>query len=176
MEKQSQLELFKFQPHQKDDFKKDRYRPNFFAFIKAHEKAISIIIIFFITSLISFSLGVEKGKRFAKSQIQSTEDKAQPVKSEPERPKQKSPANRVEEKMEKKKDISEYTVQVATFKTNTYAQKEAKRLEKMGIEALIIPSGNFVCVCVGKFSEKQKASTTLNQLKNTYQDCFIRRL
>ena len=173
MERQSQLELFKLKPHQGNDFKKGHYRPKFFAFIRAHEKAISIIIVFFIASLISFSLGVEKGKRFATSQIQPKEDQLQPIKSEPRRPpKQEPPAKRLEEK----KDISEYTVQVATFKTKIYAQKEAERLEKKGIEALIVPSGNYVCVCVGRFTEKQAANTTLNRLKESYRDCFIRRL
>jgi cell division protein FtsN len=168
--RQLQLELFKFQKSQPVNSKKDRYRPNFFAFIKLYEKAISIVIIFFITSLISFSTGVEKGKRLTADKTQSRKEQAQPRKPTAER------VLATAAPIEDRKDILEYTIQVATFKTKTYAQKEAKRLEKRGIKALIIPRGNFACVCVGSFHKKHKARGTLNQLKKTYQDCFIRRL
>ena len=171
MEKQTQLELFKFK-HSAEEFKRPRYRPNFFDFIRIYEKAISIIIVFFIVSLISFSLGVERGKRF--SGIANTKtDKI--IAQQPQTPSDEIPAVSIQ--AEEKKDTSnKYTVQVATFKTKNYAQKEANRLEKKGLQALIISKGKYVCVCVGRFSGKQEAKITLNQLKNTYQDCFIRRL
>lgn len=177
MNEQSQLELFKSQKYKSDKLKKRNFRPHFFGFIRAHEKTISIIIVFFISSLISFSLGVEKGKRFATNKTQPRKIKAQPKKSIPT---DKSPAANFEEKeenrLEKKNDAYEYTVQVATFKTEAYAKKEAERLEKQGVKALIVPRGDFVFVCVGKFTQKQEADPTLNQLRKRYQDCFVRRL
>jgi len=185
MGKQSQLELFKLQQYQSDIFNKDEYRPKFFTFIRLHEKAISITIIFFITWLISFSLGVERGKRLASVTTQ--------IEPENLRTKQTLMTERLKDKAgqilltdhfsdgkledkEEKKEISKYTIQVATFKTKVYAQKEADRLKKKGLKTLIIPKGNYICVCVGNFSEKQEAKLTLNQLKKNYQDCFIRRL
>ncbi|MBU0549828.1 MAG: SPOR domain-containing protein, partial [Candidatus Omnitrophica bacterium] len=83
-------------------------------------------------------------------------------------------SSREEEKTEE--PAKEYTIQVASFKTKTYAQKEAVRLEQKGIKALLMPRGNFVIVCVGNFSQKQEANTSLTELKKIYQDCFIRRL
>ncbi len=179
MEKPSQLELFNIQQYQLGGFKDKEYRPKFFGFIRLHEKAISIIIVFFIISLISFSLGVEKGKRLANitkrgrglliEQTQPEKDQAEPEKSE---------AGQIllAGALENKEGVSKYTIQVATFKTMAYAQKEAERLEKNGIKAWIVPRGKFVSVCVGNFSGKQEAGVTLNQLKKKYQDCFIRRL
>ena len=170
MQKQTQLELFKLQKTQ-DNFKKPVYRHNFFGFIKIYEKAISIVIVFFIVSLISFSLGVERGKRLVvivepKTDKVSTQQAQTPSR---EIPKPVVPA-------EEKKDISKFTVQVATFKTKKYAKKEAERLKKQGLKALIVPKGKHVCVCVGSFSEKQEAKVALSQLKSTYHDCFIRNL
>lgn len=165
MKKQSQLELFKFKQYQSDKIKKSEYRRNFFGFIRIHEKTISVTIVFFIISLISFSLGVEKGKRLT-SQIQRKNPEPMAV------------AGRLSEDKSKddKKDISEYTIQVASFKTRTYAQKEVKRLEKQGLQAEIIPRGRHVSVCVGNFPRKQDAKIPLNRLKQTYHDCFIRKL
>ncbi len=166
MKEQSQLELFELQQYQSDSSTKSGYRPKFLSFIKVYEKVILIIITFFIASLISFSLGVEKGKRLAgQTQLKKFEAK-QILLTE----------RLSEDKLEGKKDISKYTIQVATFKTEVYAQREVKRLEEKGVEASIVPRGDFVSVCVGNFSEKQEARVALKQLKKTYQDCFIRRL
>ena len=170
MEKQTQLELFKLKQSQ-DHFKKPSYGHNFFGFIKIYEKTISIVIVFFIISLISFSLGVERGKRFAgfaepKTDKVLTQQAQTPAKAIPQ------PVIPAEEK----KDISRFTVQVATFKTKKYAKKEAERLEKQGLRAQIIPKGKHVYVCVGSYSEERDAKVALGQLKSTYHDCFIRSL
>ena len=167
-----QLELFKKQQFGSDESKISQKGPNFFEFIKDHEKALLLVIILFISSLISFSLGVERGKRMVKvaknTQIKEIAQKApeKEDKIEPEKPKVKK----------KKSDISQYTVQVATFKTETYAQKEAKKLQRNGLDAIVIPRGKYVIVCVGNFPAKEEATTSLNKLKETYQDCFVRRL
>jgi cell division protein FtsN len=165
MQRQFQLELFKSKQYQLDSVKSDQYRQGFFGFIKIHEKAISITIALIIISLVSFSLGVEKGKRLT-NRMQPKDEQIVLDK------------NISEKKPEEKKEdiLNQYTIQVATFKTKAYAQKEAERLEGKGLEALVVPTGNFVCVCVGNFSEKQKATISLNQLKKSYRDCFIRRL
>lgn len=162
-----QLELFKTQKFQFDRPKKDRNHVNFFAFIKTHEKAMSIIIIFFIISLVSFSIGVEKGKRLTAKALLGKPRKV---------PESGRILNNPVKKPIIQKHISKYTIQVATFKTKTYAQKEAERLKKKGVDALIIPRGKHVIVCVGNFSKKQEAKVILSQLRKTYHDCFVRRL
>jgi len=170
MSKAFQLELFKQQQFPKDKIKKREYRPSFFAFLKNHEKIIIIIISFFITSLVSFSFGVERGKGLRLAQPTSRVEVEQTVEQAVQK---KQP---VEIKIEAEKVVPKYTIQVASFKTKTYANKEAERLKKNGHEALIIPGERYVIVCVGNFSKKQEADVTLSQLKKTYHDCFIKKL
>lgn len=180
MGKHLQLELFKTKHYQPQSLNRKRNRTNFFGFIRLYEKAISAVIVCVIVSLISFSLGVEKGKTLAvhinkqgselTEQTSPAQDKIQPGKSK---------ATKIllaNESEAKKEDISKFTVQVATFKTKAYAQKEAKRLEDKGVKALIIPKGNYVIVCVGDFSDKHEAKAIVNKMRETYHDCFIRRL
>jgi preprotein translocase subunit SecF len=169
MHKQLQLELFKTSRDRPKIYKADRHRPSFFSIVKIHEKAILIAIGFIIVSLVSFSLGVEKGKGLVKEQSENPQEKNLYAQ-------QASKEKTSEKKADKSEVKAGYTVQVATFRTETYAQKEADRLKKRGLETLIIPRGGYVTVCVGNFSGRKEAKISLNQLKKTYQDCFIRRL
>ena len=148
--KQFQLELFKSKKYEIGSFKKKQHHPNFFGFIKIHEKAISIVIVFVLISLITFSLGVEKGKRLTTVQIKTKNEQAEIKKLRTQDKKQDNKPKIDQE------DISKYTIQVASFKTRTYAQREAKRLEQKGLEALIIPKGKYICVYVGNFSKEQE--------------------
>lgn len=172
---QKQLELFKTDQDRPKIFRRDSYRTSFFSVVKIHEKAIVVTIGFIIVSLISFSLGVEKGKGLIKGQSENREEKnLYAQQSLKEKVLEVNPVRNTTQKANNKK--AEYTIQVATFRTKTYAQKEVERLKKRGLQTLIIPRGEFVTVCVGNFSEKQEAKISLNQLKKIYRDCFIRRL
>ncbi|MFC1592932.1 SPOR domain-containing protein [Candidatus Omnitrophota bacterium] len=189
MGNQFQLELFKQHQYTPKHPGKDKKRVNFFSFIRIHEKATSIIIVFFITSLFAFSLGVERGKRIVSQKgndkngrriiAQRSGDNLKAV--QPRKEKNVDAAVKSKTATPQKKEITrktlpEYTIQVATFKTHDYAQKEATRLKQKGINALLISKGGFVIVCVGNFSQKQEANPSLTKLKKTYHDCFIRRL
>jgi hypothetical protein len=180
MGKHLQLELFKPQHYQQDRKRRREYRLSFFGFIRLHEKAISFIIVFFIVSLISFSLGVEKGKSQAvvvhEEGRREITGKTNPVKKQIQPEKSETAKVFLAKKLEDKLASSKYTVQVASFKTKTYAQKEANRLEKRGIKSIIMPIGKYIIVCVGSFSQRQEAKTTLNKMRETYRDCFIREL
>jgi hypothetical protein len=180
MKKQFQLELFQSQKYQPDSSHRRQYHRSFFGFIRAYEKTITMVIVFLIVSLISFSLGVEKGKRLARL-IQNEAgiiDRAQLEKKltlpEPEQSSTQKPSP--DKELKKEVIPEEYTVQVASFKTKTYAQKEADRLKEKGLDALIRPSGNYVIVCIGNFSKKQEAQVALDKLRQMYHDCYIRRL
>ena len=171
MGKQFQLELFK-SPQYQSDARKKEFNHRFFGLIKLHEKPILIIIVIFIISLIFFSLGVEKGKKLTFKKIEPAFKQANQGQI-----KQKSKELLLIENQQSNKNLlSKYTIQVASFKTEAYARKEVKRLQKKGVRAWVTSKGNYACVCVGKFLKKQEAKTTLNQLKKMYQDCFITRL
>jgi len=69
-----------------------------------------------------------------------------------------------------------YTIQVASFKKEEYANQEASDLRKKGYQIFVIAKGSYSIVCVGKFSQERQAQTTLSQLKRKYKDSLIRRL
>ena len=68
-----------------------------------------------------------------------------------------------------------YTIQVASFKDDQYAQKEASVLKNKNLDSFVIAKGNFFIVCIGKFSKKEEANGLLSKLKRTYNDCLVRR-
>jgi cell division septation protein DedD len=69
-----------------------------------------------------------------------------------------------------------YTVQVASFQLDKYAQKEAKTLKKKGYDIFVIPKGKHSIVCVGRFSQRQEAQEFSSKLRKKYKDCIIRSL
>lgn len=69
-----------------------------------------------------------------------------------------------------------YTIQVASFKSQTSAYKEAKNLEQKGFDIFLVPKGGHTIVCVGKFPQEKQAKAFSSKLKNRYKDCLVRRL
>ena len=69
-----------------------------------------------------------------------------------------------------------YTIQVASYKTNESAQREALRLKQKGFEVYVLPKGSHMIICVGKFVEKEEAKRFLNKLRGKYNDCLVRRI
>lgn len=69
-----------------------------------------------------------------------------------------------------------YTIQVAAFKNKGLALKTAKLLTEEGISPMIFAKGDYIILCVGKFSNQESAQPLLSQLQRTYAGCRIRRL
>lgn len=74
------------------------------------------------------------------------------------------------------KEKTLYKIQVASFRTNNSAKKEAQRLKNQGFPVIIGQRGNHSVVYVGNFENKNDAYSTFEKLKTTYQDCILRRL
>jgi hypothetical protein len=176
-----QLELFSY-PKNKESQSKPSY--SFFNYMRNYEKIILRIIIFIITAVVSFSLGVEKGKRMNVRQSNFHLDMA--LKLHPDKPttqniSHQQPVIQKEETKDRAMPvrpeiIGNYTIQVASFATSTYAQKEAEKLKKKGLSPQVLSKGRFEVLYVGKFSDKESAKPVLTELKKIYRDCFIRRL
>ena len=83
-----------------------------------------------------------------------------------------------EEPVEKKEEIIEdgYTIQVASFKLEKNARKEALRLKNKGHDTFVLPKGDYSIVCVGKFVKKVQAQEFSHKLKDRYHDLLVRRL
>lgn len=195
MEKQnySQLELFSGSGNLDNPATNENGRKSFLLRIRPYEKALVIIIGFITISLFSFSLGVEKGKKIAASAV-SLERASLPALPQPVvniiEPKENIPTSNpvvypdkpgvlVKKGREKTKGAKPgYTIQVASYKTNTFAQKEAELLKKRGFSPLFLTKGNYTVLCVGTFASRNTAEGVLFELKKQrrYVGCLIRRL
>ena len=166
------------------------------------ENIIVLCIIFVMVLVLFFSFGVERGKRIAL--LPSVTDEAdiiqtvkkdavkQPVQTVPRVEMEKrvvfpvdnpgeifeegEPAFRPPlEKTEEQEKL--FTIQVASFRLEKNAEREADRLRNTGHDdTFVVPKGNHSIVCVGKFMQKNEAKKFSGKLKKRYNDCLIRRL
>jgi hypothetical protein len=152
---------------------------SFLTYVRGYEKVILLIITFTITGIISFSLGVEKGKSLAMKRLPEEEvyhkqatAVAQPRVIPPEQV-QKEP-----ESAPKQNTPDGYTVQLASYQSKVSAQKEAELLKKMGHSPLILSKGKYMVLCVGNFPSQQEAKSLLSQFEKgkRYKGCYVRRL
>ena len=156
----------------------------FFGYLHGHEKVILFSIAFVIVGAISFSLGVEKGKRLALL-------KSLPAFSE-EASKQAvlAPAigatsdiliarNVVSPQATAQAALGRFTVQLASYRSRVAAEKEVVLLKKKGFSTIVLTKGNYTVLCVGNFNNKEEArSFFLTQVKKQtrFQEYLIRRL
>ena len=150
-------------------------KPNtFLGYIRGYERIVLLAIGFIITAVVSFSLGVEKGRRLALQSAASRFDIALSSKVVPE---QKPETQTVQDKPRPVNSLQQnYTIQLASYQNKTLAQRQAGLLKKNGLAALVISKGNYNILCVGSFHNKETAKPLLSQLRKKYQDSFIRRL
>ncbi|MBI4708572.1 MAG: SPOR domain-containing protein [Candidatus Omnitrophica bacterium] len=183
MEKENNLQLELFtQPEGTSIPGGQNINSSFWRFIRTFEKTIMIIIATAVISIISFSLGVEKGKHLSKLDLKKDRQLdistikqrvetpvVSPVQTQTVPQQIKTPAPAILEKQG-------YTIQLASYKTKISAQKEAESLKKRGLLPFVIIKGSYAVLCVGNFNNKETAQSLLSQLKNRYRGCYIRRL
>ena len=148
--------------------------PSFLKRVRNYERIMLLIIGIAATAIISFSFGVEKGKKLSLLQNNPRFDigiRAEQVL--PRQPIKQEPAVITEPKEDIK---TAFTIQLASYKTKSYAEKEAQALKKKGLIPLILTKGKYVVLCVGSFTNKEKALSLLTQLEKKYNGCRIRRL
>lgn len=75
-----------------------------------------------------------------------------------------------------RKSTGGFTVQIASYKSEKSAQKEALVLQKKGLKAFVLPKGQHIVLCVGNFQKREEASIYGKKLKSNYQDFVVRRL
>lgn len=156
-------------------------------YLWSYERTILLIICFIVVGVISFSFGVERGKRSAPlkpvpvaiSSGQLAVNKA-PVRA-PEPPRVaaavvKAAPSAVIAPQAAAISGSGYTIQVASYQTKKYAQKEAEAIRKKGLSSFVLSKGAFSVLCVGNFSSQEAAKTLLAELRKQYKGCVIRRL
>lgn len=142
--------------------------------IWAYEKTILIIIGMVTTGIVSFSLGVERGKKIVPVQQKPRFDLSLPPAQKGEIA-VKQTVERAQTKTEEP-SLSGFTVQIASYKNKSAAQKQAEVLEKKGVSTLVLTKGQYTILCIGRFSDEKNAGSTIAELKKNYKDCFLRRL
>ena len=203
----TQFELF---PRAKDDPAQAEHRTFFVGkLILSFESIMIMTIAVVVIMVVSFSLGMEKGKRHSRAAALRKLQQDRPIPDSPrtqlpdvaaEDPKpindiglESSPPAAVplvrldeEAAVPEALDTAEageekvvdnfYTIQVASFKKRTMAQKEAMQLQDKGYDIMVVPKGQYSIVCVGKFPIREEAKVVSQELKKKYKDCLIRRL
>lgn len=154
----------------------------------SYEAVIILLIGLILTTSIVFSLGVERGRNLNFSeapkkdvqlatdtkangaQIQSTEQPSEVQKQPEAKPKEQENEKTVPTTSEEKP----FTIQVATFRTRTLAEKESLRLKNTGYSSDVLKKKEFFIVCVGAYAKKKLAQQTLSDLRRIYKDCYVR--
>jgi len=164
---------------------------SFFGSVRNYEKVIILSFCFLITIIISFSFGVEKGKRVALSEqdarfdvannTQAASAKKLAITQELNKAQNKTlvkPAlYNPKENVSTQIKTGNYIIQLASYQNKLLAQKDAESLKKIGLTPFMFSSKKgYTILCVGSFSNKDSAQQMLTELKKKYHDGFIRRL
>jgi hypothetical protein len=181
----SQLELFSDSQRAGSGADSSR-RWSFFKVIRGYEKITLSIMAVGVMGIISFSLGVERGKQIVLTQLRlkampqdrqvdqiqkTTRKTSQPA------PQSLPPENKGANILNAQElERQGYTIQLASYKNISFAQREANDLKKKGYLPVVLSKGNWVVLCVGNFSSRNKAGRLLSELRKRYSDCTIRRL
>lgn len=200
--KNFQLELFT-QTTQDEGDKKKSSGGSVYELIRRYEKGLFSAIALVIIAIIAYSIGAHRGtagnpsqpalpeetkavrqsvpaqraeRGVVHAQVTQPADAGDvgPAKSGPERESAASGSSPEEISLQ---DKGSYTIQLASYKTRSYAEREAGRLKKKGYTPLILTKGDYIILCVGRFSSRAAAERVLkNQFSTRYQGCFARRL
>ena len=185
-------------PYLLEKYYKQRVLPNIR--IPIEYIVISVIAIL-VLMIISYAVGVEKGKRVSEAKAVKTL-KAVPVAVEreqaanitrsditdlpktEEKPKKEAPLpEKVEKPAEKKveKEIavpagSAYIIQLASFKNERFAKEEINKLKKKGFEAHSARKGKWYQVYAAGYRTVHEAKKARKELYADYKDCYIRKV
>ncbi len=153
------------------------------------EKAIFLLIGLFLLLILTFCLGIERGKKVSQKSSQQIKTKQIKTSKDVDKKHKATPAKKTEKEisispkieplgeMELKKDpkppVKIYTIQLATYKKEKYANQELKKLQRYN--ARIEKQGKLWVIYAGRFESKLKAKTTLGKIKKEgrYKDAFI---
>ena len=176
---QEQIELFSKTRGSFTNKKKLDRHSKFPSIVLSIDSIVIISIGIILAIIVSFSVGIEKGRKTSLVEITKFSEKETNKKNM----ENLEVKQQIKEKKEKKtalvaeKNISgKYTIQVASYKKTSDANKEIKKLEKEGYKTTIIIKGNWKQVCVGDFSNKKQPIPVLKKLRKKYRDCFIKPL
>lgn len=199
--KQPQFELFPGQSTVGEDATKPRF---FLANLTLTiENLVVLSILCIMLAVFAYSLGVERGKFVMAAQFNERRQtkplmaEAPAVSVSPQVAEAKpavqvaagnavtqqapvsavKPENTVpvlEQKFQKADPNFKFTVQVASYADEKFANRVAEDLGKKGYQTLVMKKGKYYILCIGKFNVKQEAVAMTAKLKSKYKDCLVR--
>ena len=155
------------------------------------------LVIIVLLVIFSYVLGVERGKSLVRfmpqpgseelnqSLAQADLEQApppQPMREDKALPQQETVPYDVQKDVEQEQSppdtdfAKKYVIQVASYKNENIAHRERQLLEQRGYFARLSQKGKYLVIFVGEYITKNEAKNHLDDLKNRYKDCFIRRL
>ena len=158
------------------------------------ENTIVLCIVLLMILVLSFSFGVERGRKVSpfissvpaqKISLQNQNNAIMPTSSKPaiapmavnkNMSSPVVPASVPVAPVAKPIENFNYTIQVASYKQASYAQKEADQLKTKGFEAFVLTKGSYSIVCVGKFMQTAQAKKMASRLKARYKNILVRSL
>ena len=178
----------------------DRARKSFLSrhqLTLTYDKLLLVLIAWVIVFALTYSFGVEHGKRTVEKSLESllpahtdtvsltVEPKTPPSEASPneetiilvnqEPAADAEPAPRPFPVADLAKEGS-YTVQLVTYADEKQAVREIDHLKTKGHEVFVIPSGHYYQVCANYFDDKVKARNFLKQFSELgrYPDAYVR--
>lgn len=127
-------------------------------------------MILFLVLVLIFCLGIEKGKKSVRKIAYKTE----PTKNFETKPNKNIELKEI--KVKATPFLKVYTIQLATYKSEKYANQELKKLQ--GYDAWIKKRGAFWVLYAGKFKSQKEAQGILKKInrENRYKDVLLKKI
>lgn len=161
------------------------------------DQTIGLTLVLLVIYVLSFSWGVEKGKKSLENQgvrsvpvevlspvvpqaVVASVVKTPSIAVNDEPVPKEIPATVAEVSKPAPKVIrpeGKYTIQHVTYITQAAADREIQKLAQKGYTSFVIPSGKHLQVCIAAFETRQNASKTLRQLRTqglVSNDAYVR--
>ena len=140
------------------------------------ENAVFAAIIAVMCVIVSFAMGVERGKRLAPLAVAARRIEEAPPAKEPEAKKKAETKKEPEIKAPSRgTPAGIYAIQLISYKKKRLAEREQRKLSGKNIEAFIVPSGEWFQVCAGGYADMREAGRALEKFSKDYKGCFIRK-
>lgn len=148
-------------------------RSRFFNLLRRYEKRTLLALGMAVICIVAFSWGVKRGREFSAVKRQPRFDLAREKTQEQVNPPQQ---RQVATASQFQIDSAGFTIQLASYKAKKTADSQAERLKKKGLAPIVLKKGDYIILCVGRFSDKGQAKDSLSKFKKEYKDCYLRRL
>lgn len=169
----------------------------------SYEQVIFISIAIIMLMVLLFSVGVEYGKRIARSgetgpparenveggrwkvegeastldprPSTSPDTGTAPAQTET-KPAQPAAEAEVKKAISQPKVLSQkFTIQAVAYRSKKKAQDDMVILSKKGFSPFIVVGGDYYQVCAGEYASKEEAMKDYEKIRKLYKDCFIRK-